>query len=189
VLVTARPDVLLPTVRSRCQRIRFGRLSEGEIASVLISAHGYERAGAHAAAAAADGSLGHALEGGSVEFAEAREIASGVLAGVIETHDPTARLALAKALVAGGGRASEREILARRLRALSSLVRDVGVLAAEADDRWLANGDLRPGLDEVRQAWDAGRTLRAFAAIDRALGAIERNASPKVVADWLAVGL
>ncbi len=26
VLVTSRPDVLLPTVRSRCQRLRFGRL-------------------------------------------------------------------------------------------------------------------------------------------------------------------
>ena len=26
VLVTSRPDVLLPTVRSRCQRLRFGPL-------------------------------------------------------------------------------------------------------------------------------------------------------------------
>ena len=25
ILVTSRPDVLLPTVRSRCQRLRFGR--------------------------------------------------------------------------------------------------------------------------------------------------------------------
>ncbi len=32
VLVTSRPDVLLPTVRSRCQRLRFGRLAPGEVA-------------------------------------------------------------------------------------------------------------------------------------------------------------
>jgi len=30
---------------------------------------------------------------------------------------------------------------------------------------------------------------RAFAAIDRALEAIDRNASPKIVADWLAFQL
>ena len=36
VLVTSRPDVLLPTVRSRCQRLRFGRLAPAEIAEVLI---------------------------------------------------------------------------------------------------------------------------------------------------------
>ena len=35
VLVTSRPDVLLPTVRSRCQRLRFGRLEPGEVATVL----------------------------------------------------------------------------------------------------------------------------------------------------------
>ncbi len=36
VLVTSRPDELLPTVRSRCQRLRFGRLTAGEIAAVLM---------------------------------------------------------------------------------------------------------------------------------------------------------
>ncbi|HEY7054893.1 MAG TPA: DNA polymerase III subunit, partial [Vicinamibacterales bacterium] len=32
VLVTARPDVLLPTVRSRCHRLRFGPLAEADVA-------------------------------------------------------------------------------------------------------------------------------------------------------------
>ena len=36
VLITSRPDVLLPTVRSRCQRLRFGPLTPGEVADVLI---------------------------------------------------------------------------------------------------------------------------------------------------------
>jgi len=190
VLVTARPDVLLPTVQSRCQRVRFGRLTEAEIAGVLMAAHRYDRAGAHAAAAAADGSLGRALEGASAEFAGARDAAARVLAGATESADPAARLGLARDLMAGGGGGrTDREALARRLRALSSLVRDLGVLGADADDRWLANGDLRPALDALRRSWDRDRALRAFAAVDRALGALERNASPKVVADWLAVEL
>ncbi len=35
VLTTAMPDALLPTVRSRCMRLRFGRLTQAEVARVL----------------------------------------------------------------------------------------------------------------------------------------------------------
>ena len=51
VLVTSRPDVLLPTVRSRCQRLRFGRLAPADVAAVLMREHQYTEADAHAAAA------------------------------------------------------------------------------------------------------------------------------------------
>src|SRR5262245_60810683 len=50
VLVTSRPDSLLATVQSRCQRIRFGRLSPGEVAAVLMEKHGLAEKDAHAAA-------------------------------------------------------------------------------------------------------------------------------------------
>ena len=41
VLVSARPDMLVPTVRSRCQRLQFGRLTAAEVAALLMRAHGY----------------------------------------------------------------------------------------------------------------------------------------------------
>ena len=44
VLVTSRPDVLLPTVRSRCQRLRFGPLSPADVAAVLMRDHEYAEA-------------------------------------------------------------------------------------------------------------------------------------------------
>src|SRR6185295_15023404 len=62
VLVTSRPDVLLPTVRSRCQRLRFGRLAPADVAAVLIRDHDYADSAAHAAASLSDGSVGRALE-------------------------------------------------------------------------------------------------------------------------------
>ncbi len=188
VLVTSRPDVLLPTVRSRCQRIRFGRLTEAEVAGVLVSRHKYSEADAHAAAAAADGSVGRALEGGSAEVTDARAAAARLLAGALTPRDAVERLALARELASGGGR-GEREALGRKLRAMASLVRDLGVLASAADDRWLANADLRADLEALLHTWNADRALRAFATVDRALAALDRNASPKVVADWLAVEL
>src|SRR5678809_779848 len=41
VLVSSLPDALLPTVRSRCPRIRFGPLAAGEVARVLVRDHRY----------------------------------------------------------------------------------------------------------------------------------------------------
>jgi DNA polymerase-3 subunit delta' len=183
VLVTSRPDVLLPTVISRCQRLRFGRLSAADVADVLIRQHGYAATEAHAAASAADGSVGAALEGGSEDFAEAREAAVGLLQGVASSVDPRRRLDSAKRLIGAG---ADRDGLARRLRAVSSLLRDLGVLLSRADERYLANADMKPLLGGLLRAFDGGRTVRAFSAVDQAMLALERNASPKIVADWLA---
>ena len=183
VLVTSRPDVLLPTVRSRCQRLRFGRLAPQDVAAVLIREHRYSETEAHAAASAADGSVGAALDGGSEDFASARDAAVGLLQGVAGSTDPRRRLQSAKTLIGNG---ADREELSRRLRALSSLLRDLGVLLSRADERCLANADMRPLLGGLLAAFDGDRTVRAFSAVDRAVSALERNASPKIVADWLA---
>ncbi len=185
-LVTSRPGVLLPTVRSRCQMLRFGRLAPADVAAVLIRDHGFAEADAHAAASLSDGSIGLALEGGSEAFVDAREAAAGLLEAAAGSNDPRRRLEGAKALTGAARGGSDREELARRLRALSSMLRDLGVLLSRADERCLANADLQPLLRRLQRSFDGERALRAFSAVDRALGALERNASPKIVADWLA---
>ena len=182
VLVTSTPDVLLPTVRSRCQQIRFGRLDAADIAAVLVASHEYDETAAHAAASAADGSVGAALSGDSDDVAAARDAAAGLLQGVAGSSDPRRRLESAKLLVG----ASDRDELARRLRALASLIRDCGVLLSRADERCLANPDMKPLLGGLVPAFDGDRTVRAFSAVDQAIAALERNASPKIVADWVA---
>ena len=186
VLITCRPDVLLPTVRSRCQRLRFGRLAAAEVASVLERDHEYAADAARAAAAAADGSVGRALDGSSDEYTDARDAAAALLAGVAASADPRSRIDSARGLAGG---APDREGLARRLRAAASLLRDLGILLSRADERGLANADLKPLLARLSKAFDGERTLRAFSAIDRALDALDRNASPKIVADWVALQL
>src|SRR5438093_430479 len=52
ILVTARPDVLLSTVRSRCPQLRFRPLAADDIATVLV-ARGYGESDALAVAATA----------------------------------------------------------------------------------------------------------------------------------------
>jgi hypothetical protein len=53
----------------------------------------------------------------------------------------------------------------------------------------LANGDLSDALHELSNAFGADRVAVAFDAVERAEQALQRNASPKIVADWLAVAL
>jgi len=185
VLLTSRPDLLLPTVRSRCHRLRFGPLAEADVAAILMRDHGFTAADAHAAAATSEGSAGRALEENTEEAIEAREAAARALQAAAGGPDPRRRLEGAKALAGSG----DREDVWRRLLALSSLLRDLTVLASRADEGVLANADLRPQLQQFLRAFDGGRAVRAFSAVDRALAALDRNASPKIVADWLALQL
>ena len=189
VLVSAMPDALLPTVRSRCPRLRFGPLTPGEIAEALKRDHGYTEAEARAVAADADGSLGRALQAESADVADARASAQRLLERTARVNDPVKRIDAVKDLVGKGSSASERDQLAVCLRALSSLLRDLGVLSTRADARTLANADLQAELSRLVPAFDSGRSMRAFSAVDQALAALERNASPKLVADWLVLQL
>ncbi len=192
LLVTARPDMLLDTVRSRCPRIRFGQLAAEDILRILTASHGWDEAAARAAAATAGGSVGRALAAASGEHAAAREAALGLLDSAMAARNPRARLEAAKTLASrSAGRrapAADRDALRLRLEALASLLRDVEVVASRAAAP-LANADLGEGLRRLAGAYRDGRGLRAFAAVDEAVAAVARNASPKVVADWLACRL
>jgi len=191
VLVTDVPDSLLATVRSRCSRLRFGRLTPAEVASVLVRDHGIEAREAEVTAAGADGSLGRALTIEAADVSTARDMALALLAAAGRAADPSRRLEAVKAL--GGSKkrtaADERAQLTSALRVASSMLRDVCALESGAGAAGLANADLETDLGRLGRAFDAERAIRAFGAVDRALGALERNASPKVVADWLAVQL
>ncbi len=190
LLVTSRPDVLLPTVRSRCPKLTFRPLPPGDIAEALITL-GRPAADAHAVAATADGSLGRALEVSGEELVAVRAIAERVLAGAASTTDPRRRVEGAKDLLGktSKGGTTDREQLASHLRAMASILRDAEVMATGADAGVLANADLGASLERLAAAYRGERGVRAFQAVDRALVALDRNAGVKVVADWLVLQL
>jgi DNA polymerase-3 subunit delta' len=190
ILVSSMPDALLPTVLSRCSRLRFGPLTPGEVTDALTTLHEYSETDARAAAIEAEGSVGRALEMQSADLVEAREAAQRLLDQMARTPDPARRIDVAKDLTSQkGSPAAEREQLASSLRALSSLLRDLGILASGGDARLLANADLQPALQRLLTVFNGERSHRAFSAVDAALAALERNASPKIVADWLVLQL
>jgi DNA polymerase-3 subunit delta' len=201
VLVTSRPDTLAPTIRSRCCQLRFAPLATGEIAAALIGRHGFDEHDARATAALAGGSFTRALAGGGA-LADARDIATSVIVSVSTRADAAVRKALALALLDGATKKAkgkqreakagtpDRGVLAVRLRAMLSILRDLSVLSTRAPEAALVNSDLRTELEPLAEAWDRDRLVRAFAAVGRALAALERhNASSKIVVDWLAFQL
>ncbi len=187
ILVSARSDLLLPTVRSRCPRLAFRPLDVRFVVQGLI-ARGLSAERAQTLAASAEGSLGRALELSADDLLEARAVAHQVLAGAASSDDPRRRIDGAKAWVGGTG-GMDRVHMAAHLRAMASLIRDAGLLATGGDGGALANADVRPALDQLARVYHGNRGTRAFDAVDRALMALDRNAGVKIVADWLVLQL
>ncbi len=190
ILVSSKPETLRPTVRSRCARVNFGRLAAETVAQALVERHHYTPDEAHAIAAIADGSLGRALAAGSANYLEARAAALAALRTAAGGASPKARLQAAAGLLPGKTTAAaEREALAARIVVIGSLLRDVALLSQGGRTGQLANGDLAAEIEAIAPAFGLDRLLQGYAAADRALTALERNANVKVVAAWLAVNL
>ena len=194
LLVTSRPHLVLATVRSRCPALRFGGLSADAIADILVTRHQFDPGEALAVAASANGSMATALETGSSDHVQARQRAADVLRVLAPAPSPRRRLETGRELAGGrrGGRsgaAADRDTLIRRLRILATLLRDLQVVSARGDRAWLANAGLEAELTELGRSYDTDRAGRGFASVEQAAHALTRNASPKVVADWLALRL
>lgn len=188
ILTTAVPGALLPTVRSRCMRLRFGRLTAGEVSTGLKRDHEYSDAEALQAAPLADGSLGQALALIDNDLSMFRELAIGLLQQSAGRGDAQSRAQAASALHTGGSKKERtREDVALVLRLMASMLRDLEAINAGADRAVLANPLLMNDLEALARSFSGDRARTAFGAVDRALTALERNAGTKVVTEWLAV--
>jgi len=155
ILVTSKPDLLLPTVRSRCIRLSFARGAGDDV------------------------------------DADARDVAGRVLSHAATTRDAARRLDAARDLLTrtGAGGAIDREQLASHLRAMGALLRDIEVVGTGADAALLSNPDLKPELTHLADSYRGERASAAYAAVDRALAALDRNAGVKALADWVVLQL
>jgi len=186
ILVSAYPGTLLETVQSRCRRLRFGPLNERDVARVLVERAGIDRGAANALAAASGGSVARALAEKTGDLGDDRDAALAVLAAA--TRGVGDQLKASAALAKHGSGRRDREALGARLDVLRSLLRDLGVLATRGS-AGLDNADLESDLRALSGGYGLPRVSRAYAALAQAETALDRNASPKIVADWIALHL
>jgi DNA polymerase-3 subunit delta' len=186
ILISAYPDSLSQTVQSRCRRLRFGPLAERDVARVLVTHGKVERAAAGALAAASGGSVARALAEKTGDLGDDREAAFGVLRAT--SRQVADQLKASAALAKHDSDRRDREALAMRVDVMRSLVRDLGALAARRPDM-VQNSDVADDLRALSPRFDLARVTRAYATLARAESALDRNASPKIVADWIALEL
>jgi DNA polymerase-3 subunit delta' len=186
ILITAYPDTLQATIRSRCRRLRFAPLAEADVARVLV-AQGIvtDAAAARRLAARSGGSVSQALAADGGDFDADRDAALAVLTAA-KTRGVTGRLKAAAALARHDSDRRDREAMADRLAILLALLRDVCALKT-SDTIAVTHADLADRLRPLTASFDIDRLTDAFAVIESAEDALGRNASPKLVADWVAV--
>jgi DNA polymerase III subunit delta' len=189
IMTTSVPGSLLPTVRSRSMTLRFGRLPAADVAAVLVRDFEQAEAQARALAALADGSIGHALALENADVSALRETALLLLQQAARRDDAQGRLEVAATIVGPPKKERARDDLALVFRLTGAMLRDIEAINSGVDPRLLANPIVADDLQALARRFGGDRARDAFAAVDRALFALERNAGAKVVAEWLSLQL
>ena len=171
LLVTAAPDRLLPTLRSRCVRVAFGPLPHAFVRDQVQRRLEVSAEVAEAVASLADGSLERALSLDAERLADRR--------GRIEKFEGVTGADLRTLLRFADEAGSSREEAEATLALLTVWVRDVAV--ARAGGEGLVHPELKALADRVAARLDDDALHRRFRLLDDALVAIhQRNASPRL---------
>ena len=199
VLCAPSPSLVLPTIRSRCQIVRFGLADPAEISTALTQRGvGAERA--EALARASGGRPGLALSwADDPEVLEARgrvlEIfAAAVGAQPLARRDPSQgiralRLAEQLRVLVGKEKDADDDRPTRPAKVLHSenleigltYLRDLLLLTGGAEGRLLHNADRLPQLQEQAAATTAHRALTDIDTVREAQQLLERNTPPQLV--------
>jgi DNA polymerase III subunit delta' len=177
VLLSERPDRLLPTIRSRCQRLRFHRLTRPVLEGIL-SAHGIDGPRRDEAIALADGRADRALSLAADENAE-------------PLLDVALRIDAAVAASRPGTLIDEAEALARSdrlplvLDTLATLYRDMACTALGQGDEALIFRHAAAAVRERAARVDAHRAALRVELIQEAGAALERQANAQITMDAL----
>src|SRR5678816_97686 len=158
ILITARPAMLLPTILSRCQMIRFSPLTPAEIETHLTKNKLADTKTARIRARAAGGSMGRALSGDLVTFTSQRKAMIKVLNALVLSNDRAQLLRSAEQL----NEAQYKEEFEERLDVLETLIRDAWMLSLGVDTSRIVNEDLSAELKEVAQKLDPSRACLLY---------------------------
>lgn len=184
VLITSRPSGLLPTIRSRCQTVRFAPLAAEELENFLVREG--KRAGAEARLAAqlASGRPGVALGLNLDTYRARREAMLGVVEALVGGGDRVRLLRAAEEM----GDAKNKDEYEPRLDALEILVRDLWLLSLGGRGT-LVNQDLRERLARLAEGFAAARAADWLTRIEGLRGRLAVNVNRRAATDALFLSM
>ena len=181
ILITARPAMLLPTILSRCQMIRFSPLTPDEIERHLVKNNDLDAKTARLRARAAGGSMGRAMSGDMVTFTSQRKAMLKVLSALAISDDRAELLRSAEQL----NEAQYKEEFEERLDVLETLIRDAWMLSLGVESTQLVNEDLSAELIEISKNIDSSRAGDWILQIEDLREQLIVNVNRKVTTDSL----
>jgi DNA polymerase-3 subunit delta' len=185
ILITSRPASLLPTIRSRCQMIRFAPLSPSEIEAHLLSSKQVSPTDARLLSHLARGSIGRALSTDLEIFRQQRDAMLDVLSALALTGDRS-RLLRASEEMNDAKRKDEYEL---RLDLLATLIHDVWTLSLGATKEQVANEDLLAQFSKIASRIESRRAARWLSQIETHRRGLEVNINRKVSTDALFLSM
>ena len=185
VLLTKRPAALLPTIRSRCQIIRFAPLRVEEIEKHLISERRMPKREANLLAHIARGSLGRAISTDLAAFREQRDRMLEVLSSLALTADRARLLRIAEEM----NDAKRKDEYEPRLDVLEMLVHDVWALGLGASPERIVNSDVDSELKKISASVSTRRAARWITEIETLRGQLAVNVNRKVATDALFLSM
>jgi DNA polymerase-3 subunit delta' len=183
ILITSRPAMLLPTILSRCQTIRFSPLTPAEIEDYLTSHKLANAASARLRARAASGSISRALSGDLDTFTSQRRAMLAVLDALVITNSLSQLLRASEQL----NEAQYKDEFEERLDVLETLIRDAWMLSLGSQREQLVNEDLYKDLDVISRKLDPTKAAAWILEIEDMREQLIVNVNRKVATDALFV--
>lgn len=184
-LITARPDSLLPTIRSRCQMLRFAPVAASEIEKYLIREHGLITEEATLAARLARGSVGRAVSINVADFRVRRDRMMNVLRDAIQTGNTASLLQTSEAM----NEAKNKDLFEEYLDILESLIHDVWSLRTSNDSSRLVNTDSTAELTSLARDAASNDLPDWICQIERMRERFAVNINRKAATDALFVSM
>lgn len=168
ILLTAHPETLLNTIRSRCQRLPFRRLSQNRLAEILESRLELGEVEAKVLAALSEGSFKKALGSNrDLYLVRRRELIKSLIA--LSSGSIFPLMELAQEL------ASDKEQLPEILEIFQAFFRDLLLLLHGRPEEDLVNLDIREALHRQVQRETPRGLIRKLEALDEGRYNLTRN--------------
>jgi DNA polymerase III subunit delta' len=183
ILITARPAMLLPTIRSRCQAIRFAPLKIEEIEQFLARDKKAKPDAIQLRARLAGGSIGRALKSDPDEYQSRRTVMLRVLEALTIKRDRHQLLTVSEEL----NSAKYKDDYEAMLDILEGLIRDAWMLAVGATE--IVNEDLRNQLGQIATRLESRDARRWIDETETLREQLIVNVNRKVATDALFLSM
>ena len=146
ILITSEPEALLPTIRSRCQRLEFSPLPNSLVTEQLVILAGLDRKDAQAAAKLARGSLGRAQRLDSEMLAFRKEVIEEL--ADVRAESAAQVLGFAKNIPLKSSSKRDQEKLELLFEIIASLLEDIIFLKTSGSGEEGGEGGEEAGLPD-----------------------------------------